>query len=92
MNLEWDDKKNRINILKHGIDFNDSPEIFSTPILIKLDTRFNYKEKRWIGLGILKSVVIVVVFTKRGKNLRIISIIKANKIEREIYNEAIESN
>lgn len=92
MNIEWDEQKNKINILKHGINFADSPEIFSSPILIKLDNRLDYHEKRWIGLGLLRGVVIVFVITKRSKNLRMISIRKANKNERERYYEAIESN
>jgi uncharacterized protein len=92
MDFEWNEQKNKINILKHGIDFADMQEIFSAPILIKSDNRHDYHEKRWIGLGSLKDIIVVFVFTKRDKNLRVISIRKANKKERKIYNEAIESD
>ncbi len=92
MNFEWNEQKNKINILKHGIDFADIQEIFSSPILIKSDNRRDYNEQRWIGLGSLKDIIVVFVFTKRDKNLRVISIRKENKKERNIYNEAIESN
>jgi len=87
MALEWDNEKNQTNILKHGIDFVDAYKIFENPIITKIDMRIDYKEKRWIGIGKLEKVIVVLVYTKRGKNIRIISIRKANKIERKIYNE-----
>ena len=87
MSLEWDQNKNIINIKKHGIDFDDADKIFKNPILTKIDERIDYKEKRWIGIGRLEKVTVVLIFTKRGKKIRIISMRKANKIERRIYNE-----
>jgi uncharacterized protein len=90
MNIEWDDKKNKININKHNIDFNDAYKIFENPILTKVDDRFDYGEKRWIGLGQLENICVVFVFTMRGKKFRIISIRKANQNEKEVYNESIK--
>ena len=87
MAIEWDIKKNKINIEKHVIDFVDANKIFENPILTKIDDRIDYKEKRWIGIGKLEQVIVVLVYTIRGNNIRIISIRKANKIERKIYNE-----
>ena len=31
MLFEWDESKNNANIVKHGIDFNDVPDIFRHP-------------------------------------------------------------
>jgi len=87
MSLEWDNNNNKINIDKHGIDFFDTHKIFQNPIITKVDNRTDYQERRWIGIGKLEQVIVVLVYTKRGKNIRIISIRKANKIERKIYNE-----
>ena len=87
MALEWDQNKNIININKHGTDFIDADKIFENPILTKIDERIDYKEKRWIAIGRLEKVIVILIYTKRGKNLRIISIRKANKIERKIYSE-----
>lgn len=89
MAIEWDDNKNKINIMKHGIDFSDAHKIFEHPIISKVDDRFDYQEKRYIGIGKLESAIVVFVHTKRGKNIRIISIRKANKIERKVYNGQI---
>jgi len=61
MPFVWDEKKNRDNIRKHGIDFRDVSDLFNHPMLIRLDTRQDYGEDRWIGIGRLKSIVAVVV-------------------------------
>jgi uncharacterized DUF497 family protein len=92
MAIERDSNKNKINIEKHGIDFFDAYKIFENPVISKLDNRIDYKEKRFIGIGKLDQIVVVFVYTKRGKNFRIISIRKANKIERKIYNERFKQN
>jgi uncharacterized DUF497 family protein len=62
MQLEWDELKNRANIHKHGLDFADAWEIFAGPMLIALDDRADYGEDRWIGIGEIKSRVVVVVY------------------------------
>ena len=90
MALEWDENKNKINIDKQGINFFDAHRIFENPIITKIDDRAGYQERRWIGIGTLDRVIVVLVYTKRGKNVRIISIRKANKVERKIYNEQIK--
>ena len=92
MIFEWDDNKNISNIKKHGIDFNDSVKRFSNPMVTKVDDRKDYNEKRWIGLGRLENMIVILAYTKRGKNNRIISIRKANKSERKIYYERINQN
>ena len=92
MTFEWDENKNIGNIKKHGIDFNDSPKIFSNPMVTKVDDRKDYNEKRWIGLGRLENMIVILAYTKRGKKIRIISIRKANKSERIIYYERINQN
>jgi uncharacterized protein len=88
MVIEWDENKNQINIEKYKIDFNDASKIFEKPIITRIDNRTEYGEKRWIGLGILEKIIVVFVFTMRGKKLRIISVRIANMNERDIYNES----
>ncbi|NIF15981.1 hypothetical protein F3J43_03020 [Pantoea sp. Cy-639] len=43
MRFEWDAEKNRRNIHKHGIDFNDVPPMFQQPHLVHQDRRFDQK-------------------------------------------------
>lgn len=87
MKFEWDENKNEKNIERHGIDFQDAHIIFGHPLLLKTDTRKDYGEKRLVGLGQLFEIEVVIIFTKRADNIRVISIRRANKNERKVYQE-----
>jgi uncharacterized DUF497 family protein len=90
VNFEWDEQKNAANIHKHGFDFTDAWEIFESPMLTAPDTREDYGEERWIGIGFLRERVVVVVFVELKDNtIRIISLRKALKHERIKFEEAI---
>jgi uncharacterized DUF497 family protein len=89
MEYEWDNSKNESNIHNHGIDFSDAWKIFQNPILAKEDNRKDYGEIRYISIGLLNDIEVVIIYTYRGQTIRIISIRKANKNERKIYQEAI---
>jgi uncharacterized DUF497 family protein len=90
VNFEWDEAKNRENIRKHGLDFEDVWEVFEGPLRVNLDTRADYGEDRWTGIGLLGSRIVVVTFTMRGtQTTRIITLRKASrheckKLEKEI--------
>ena len=90
MHFEWDARKNQANIQKHGLDFADAWEIFRSPMLVALDEREDYAEDRWIGIGLLGSRVVVVVYTERDtETIRIISLRKALSHERTRYEQTI---
>lgn len=79
MQFEWDEKKRRINLRKHGIDFGEAYEIFRNPLLSKIDKQY-YGEERWIGLGMMHQCVVLVVYVEHDvETIRIISIRKAIK-------------
>jgi uncharacterized DUF497 family protein len=81
----WDPRKNDSNIDKHGIDFADAYRIFAAPMLVALDELDAYGEERWIGIGHLDARVVVVVFTEPDeRTIRIISLRKAQRYEREL--------
>lgn len=95
MRVEWDEKKRRENIKKHGIDFADAYKIFTQPLLKELDDRFDYDEERWIGIGFLEGRIVVVVFMEREDTdeevIRIISLRKALTHERSKYEQALRN-
>lgn len=91
MRFEWDEEKNRENILKHGLDFADAGEIFDAPMLTNLDRREDYSEERWVGVGFLKNFVVVVVYTEGEDVTRIISLRKALRHERARFEEALRN-
>lgn len=88
MAFEWDDAKNRANLEKHGLSFEEASLIFDGPVLSARDDRFAYGEERWITIGaIAEIVVIVVVHTDRKGVTRLISARLANRKERQRYHE-----
>jgi uncharacterized DUF497 family protein len=89
MEFEWDEKKRRSNIIKHGLDFIDAAYLFTNQFLIMEDNRQDYGEKRLIAFGVIKNRHIVLSFTQRAGKIRIISMRKANKREQEKYQKKI---
>ena len=92
MRFEWDEDKNCANVRKHGIHFLAAAEMFIGPLLVRPDTREEYREERWIGVGTAQSRVLSVAFTERPEGtIRIISLRKADYEERNEYEEAIQN-
>jgi uncharacterized DUF497 family protein len=90
--FEWDEAKNRINIRKHGIDFQDAIDVFNHPVLTAIDQREEYGEDRWVALGWIAAVVGVVVYVERSEDvIRIISARKATRQELRHYKQRIWS-
>ncbi len=91
MKFEWDEAKNRANIRKHGFDFADAEELFRGPVLVDPDTREDYGEIRWTGLGSIHVCTVHVVFSEPSPGtIRIISLRKATARERKQYEKAIQ--
>jgi uncharacterized DUF497 family protein len=91
MTFEWDDAKNRANIRKHGFDFAEADEIFGGVLVVDPDTREDYGERRWVGIGAIRGRAVHVVFTETGpQTIRIISLRKASRRESEQYEKAIQ--
>ena len=92
MNFEWDDRKNEVNIDKHGFDFADAHRIFDLPMAVELDERDDYGEDRWVGTGMLDGRVVVVVYTEPNEETtRIISLRKALSYERKNYERYLKN-
>jgi len=90
MRFEWDEAKNKANVRKHRLDFADIPAVFEGPMYVTLDTKEEYREDRWIGIGFLGATIVVLVFVERPREtIRIISARKATKHEREKFKKAI---
>jgi hypothetical protein len=49
--FEWDERKRRLNIKRHGIDFLDALEIFQGPMLVNLDEADDYGKITISGWG-----------------------------------------
>jgi len=72
--FEWDKTKNTSNLRKHGFDLSDAEILFRGPLIVEPDTREDYGEKRWRGLGLIGGRVVYVAFAEPAPDVvRIIS-------------------
>lgn len=93
MKFEWDISKEKLNIKKHGITFEQASYVFTDHFaLSKHDDEHSDNEDRWILLGkTLNEQILVVVHTFRADSgtefVRIISARRATKKEKQIYHK-----
>lgn len=92
--FEWDEAKNRANVAKHGISFEQAIRIFDDPLCLTVPDRVVDGEERWLTFGMTEnSGVLIVAHTIReetgeGREIfRIISVRQATKRERRHYEE-----
>ncbi|HKM47099.1 MAG TPA: BrnT family toxin [Terriglobales bacterium] len=92
MKYEWDEAKNRKNIAKHGLSFEDAEQVFSGPCVTFEDDRLDYGEERLITLGLLVGRLVVIAHSPRDEGTRIISMRKGNRREQKIYQKRLVTN
>ncbi len=85
----WDDNKNKINIQKHKVSFEEAVTVFydSTALIID-DPDHSIDEERFIILGYSNKSRLLVVchcYRENDKTIRIISARKATKNESKQY-------
>jgi uncharacterized DUF497 family protein len=86
MRFTWDARKNRQNVARHGIAFEDAVRIFEGPTLENADDRYDYGATRVYAIGVVSGIEVTVIYADRpGNERRIISAWKAEKHEREAY-------
>ncbi len=88
MQFEWDEDKNIKNIKRHGIDFETATRVFADPYRIeKYDEKHSDDEDRYITIWEINGTayVVMVVYTERGKTIRMVSARKATNRERKAY-------
>ena len=90
--FEWDERKRRINLHQHGVDFAECGAVFRGPVLTMLDDRGDYGETRLLTLGLLRDRVIVVAHTEDNWIVRIISMRTATAHEEADYFETAFKN
>ena len=92
MKFEWNEAKNRSNIRKHGFDFADAESLFRGIVLAYPDLRYEYGENRWAALGFIRGCITKIVFVQQTpETIRVISLRKATKIERQEFEKAIKN-
>ena len=88
MEYQWDQEKSDLNWKKHEVDFADAIGVFEDDWALTLKEEILQGEQRFATVGMdFVGRTIVVVFTYRGDDIRIISARPATKTERRTYNE-----
>lgn len=87
MKFTWDETKRKRNLQRHQLDFADAEKVFSGPLHIFEDIREDYGEERWVALGMLHVLIVIIVHTETETEIRIISMRKATRHEQELYFE-----
>jgi len=85
--FEWDLKKAKTNLEKHGVSFEEASSAFRDNLSLTIDDPLHSNdEKRLVPIGMsYNNRILVVVHTEKEDNIRIISARKATKKERKYY-------
>jgi len=83
--FEFDVKKSKSNLEKHGIDFETATGLWQDPQGIEIPARTE-DELRFMRIAKLEGKIWSTIFTVIDQNIRIISARRARKNEEEIYN------
>jgi uncharacterized DUF497 family protein len=85
MRYQWDTNKADQNFHKHGIYFADAVSALSDELAVTIEDDRS-EERRWVTLGRdLFGRTLVVAYSWRGNEIRIISARKADPKERRQY-------
>ena len=84
MEFDFDPVKSRINKQKHGIDFREAQKLWNDAYRIIIPAK-NLDEPRYLLMGMLYDKIWSAIFTVRENKIRIISVRRARKNEKQIY-------
>lgn len=93
MRFDWDEKKNKANIKKHGVSFEEAQTVFFDPLAkVAEDTDHSMHEDRFIAVGqssFHRVLLVVHCFRLSDSTIRIISARKLTKSEKTQYEEGL---
>jgi hypothetical protein len=82
----WDEAKRKANLEKHGLDFKDADLVYENPDKCTYDTSRGGEYRLMdIAMAVIKGRVLTLVYTERGKDVRVISFRHASREERKQY-------
>jgi uncharacterized DUF497 family protein len=87
--FQWDEGNIDKNLVKHNVENWECEQVFfNEPVLVLDDPSHSHTERRWAAFGRTDAGrLLVVIFTRRGDLIRVISARDMNKKEREFYEE-----
>ena len=85
MDFTWHEPKRLVNLKKHGLDFVFAERVFEGPTFTFEDTREDYRERRWVTLGLSGLKVMVIVHTETENEIHVISMREADNDEQLLF-------
>ena len=86
MKISFDPKKAASNFRKHGVRFSDAESVLFDPTALTREDKAAEGEQRFVTIGTdATGTILVVVFTYRGEEIRLISARRASAKERAYY-------
>ena len=88
MEYDWDPAKAAANLRKHKVDFADAALALEDPFAHTVHDPDASGEERYVSMGADPTGrLLVTIFTRRKKRIRIISSRRADRTERRHYEE-----
>jgi uncharacterized DUF497 family protein len=86
MRFKYDPDKAAANLKKHGVSFADAEGVLEDPLAITVEDPDAEGEQRFIAVGLGSAgELLVVVYTERGEDYRLISARPVTRKERKHY-------
>ena len=86
MSPQFDPAKNAANIAKHGVSLADGDGVLLDPLALTIEDSTSRGEQRWQTIGVNSfGELMIVVWTNRGSDVRLISVRKPEPKERRDY-------
>jgi len=82
--FEFDERKSKVNLEKHGIDFIEAQVLWDDPCLIEIPAK-TQDEPRYLVIGRIAGKYWSAIYTPREGSARIISVRRSRKEEVAIY-------
>ena len=90
MRAVWDPEKAAINLAKHGVRFSDAELVLYDPLAVTVEDEAAEGEQRLVTIGMdAAGRVLVVLYTFRADDVRLISARQATRRERRVYEEGV---
>jgi uncharacterized DUF497 family protein len=90
MTATFDPKKDAENVRKHGVSLSEGDGVLSDPLAVTIEDESAEREQRFVTLGANTfGTLMVVVWTPRDEDVRIISVRKPTPKERRNYEKGV---
>ncbi len=88
--IVWDERKRAANLAKHGLDFEDASRVYDNPLKLTFESPRKGEDRR-LDLAMIEEVLLAFIYVERRNAVRAISLRRASRTERRIYEKAIKT-